>query len=84
MGGLNQVKMRLSKILCVHTGGGVPGLDDNHMVIGVGLRIMGNFFRIIRIIIKRVIGKLLDDKRQFLTMMSFYHSFVLMNKFLLS
>ena len=58
--------MRLSKIVCVHIGGGVPGLDDNHMVIGVGLRIMGNFFRIIRIIIKRVIGELLDDKRRFL------------------
>ena len=55
--------MRLSKIVCVHIGGGVPGLDDNHMVIGVGLRRMGNCFRIIRIIVKRVIGKLLDDKR---------------------
>ena len=66
MGGLNQLKMRLSKIVCVHIGGGVPGLDDNHMAIGVGLRIMGNFFRIIRIIIKRVIGELLDDKRRFL------------------
>ena len=45
MGGANQLKMRLSKIVCVHIGGGVPGLDDYHMVIGVGLRIMGNFFK---------------------------------------
>ena len=44
----------------------MPGLDDNHMIIGVGLRIMGNFFRVIRIIIKRLIGKLLDDNWQFL------------------
>ena len=58
--------MRLSKFVCVHIGGGVPGLDDYHMIIGVGLRIMGNCFRIIRIIIKRVVGELLDDKRRFL------------------
>ena len=44
----------------------MPGLDDIHMVIGVGLRIMGNVFRIITVIIKRVIGELLDDKRRFL------------------
>ena len=52
----------------VHIGGGLSGLDVNHIVkvIGVGLRIMGNFFRIIRIILKRVIGELLDDKRRFL------------------
>ena len=45
--------MRLSKIVCVHIGGGVSGLDDKHMVIGVGLRTKGNFFRIISIIIKK-------------------------------
>ena len=58
----------------------VPGLDDNHMVIGVGLRIMGNFLRIIRIIIKRVIGELLDDKWRFLRSMKRTHVFILLSK----
>ena len=54
--------MRLSKIVCKYWWR-VPWLNENDIVIGVRMRIIGNLFRTIRIIIKRVIGELLNDRR---------------------